>query len=211
LSKGIIFDFDGTLVDSEKAIYETFESITRLIAPERESFAKNILIGPPLRDTATEILGIDYQDQLDKFVNLFIEMHDEKVTKHTQPYPDVANILQRLHKNNVHMAIATNKRKVPVIKLINYFGWNDYFTNIECSDNKSLSRNKTELIKDIIEDDIRFKHGFFLGDTVNDGISANLNKLKFIQARYGYGSNQNWSKVNVYNSISNFYEIENIF
>ncbi len=78
MSNAIIFDFDGTLVDSERAIYECFQSITKHIAPERESFAKNILIGPPLRDTASEILGINHQNKLDKFVNLFIEMHDEK-------------------------------------------------------------------------------------------------------------------------------------
>jgi phosphoglycolate phosphatase len=61
LSKAIIFDFDGTLVDSEKAIYECFKSITKRIAPERERYAKNILIGPPLRDTASEILGPENQ------------------------------------------------------------------------------------------------------------------------------------------------------
>ena len=66
--KSIIFDFDGTLVDSEKAIYECFQSITKRLAPERINYAKNILIGPPLRDTASEILGPENQNQLDKFV-----------------------------------------------------------------------------------------------------------------------------------------------
>ena len=40
------------------------------IAPERESYAKNILIGPPLRDTASEILGPENQDLLDEFVQV---------------------------------------------------------------------------------------------------------------------------------------------
>ena len=53
LIKAIIFDFDGTLVDSEKAIYECFQSITKQLAPERMEYAKNILIGPPLRETAS--------------------------------------------------------------------------------------------------------------------------------------------------------------
>ena len=65
MSKAIIFDFDGTLVDSEKAIYKCFQSITRHIAPERASYAKNILIGPPLRETASEILGPKRQGSLD--------------------------------------------------------------------------------------------------------------------------------------------------
>ena len=76
MNKAIIFDFDGTLVDSEKAIYQCFQSITNYLAPERIGYAKNILIGPPLRDTASEILGQNHQEKLDEFVKLFIEMHD---------------------------------------------------------------------------------------------------------------------------------------
>ena len=85
MSKAIIFDFDGTLVDSEKAIYECFQSITKHFAPERESYAKNLFSGPPLRDTASEILGPKNQDLLDEFVRSFIEMHHEQVIHHTQP------------------------------------------------------------------------------------------------------------------------------
>ena len=73
-----------------------FQSITKHIAPERESnYAKNILIGPPLRDTASEILGPKNQDLLDEFVQSFITMHDEQVIRHTQPYPDVIQVLEK--------------------------------------------------------------------------------------------------------------------
>ena len=71
LSQAIIFDFDGTLIDSQKIIYECFQSVTNYIAPERIDYAKNILIGPPLRDTASEILGSNHQGKLDEFINLF--------------------------------------------------------------------------------------------------------------------------------------------
>ena len=54
LTSAFIFDFDGTLVDSEQAIYQCFQSITKQLAPERMEYAKNILIGPPLMDTASD-------------------------------------------------------------------------------------------------------------------------------------------------------------
>ena len=210
LSKAIIFDFDGTLVDSEKAIYECFQSITKLIAPERRNFAKNILIGPPLRETASEILGPKNQDQLNKFVNLFIEMHDEKAIKHTKPYPDVINVLHALNKDNVIMAIATNKRQIPSIKLIDHFGWKDYFKFIECSDSQKQIRNKDQMIQDIINQDKSFCEAYFIGDTVNDGLSANLSQLPFIKACYGYGGNQDWSNVSIIKKIDNLHEILNL-
>ena len=207
LSKAIIFDFDGTLVDSEKAIYECFQKITKYIAPERESYAKNLLIGPPLRDTASEILGPENQDLLDEFVQSFITIHDEQVIQHTQPYPDVIQVLKQLHTKNIPMAVATNKRLAPTVKLIDYFGWNDYFSYIECSDSQPGIRNKDAMIQYIINQNASFYGSYFIGDTVNDGLCANINKLKFIKANYGYGKNQDWSNVKIQKTINNISEI----
>ena len=207
MRKAIIFDFDGTLVDSEKAIYECFQSITRTLVPERSYYAKNILIGPPLRDTASEILGPKKQDLLDKFVQSFITMHDEQVIQHTQPYPDVIQVLEELHTKNIPMAVATNKRLAPTKKLICHFGWNDYFSSIECSDSQPEMRNKDAMIQDIINQNQIFQGSFFVGDTVNDGLSANLNQLPFIKAFYGYGQDQDWSKVTAFKEINQFIEV----
>ena len=207
MTQAFIFDFDGTLVDSEQAIYQCFQSISKQLAPNRLQYAKNILIGPPLRDTASEILGPEYQDSLDEFVQLFIKIHDEQVIQHTQPYPDVIQVLKQIHAQNIPMAIATNKRLAPTQKLLDHFGWNDYFLSIECSDSQSKMRNKDAMIQDIINQNISFQGSYFIGDTVNDGLSANLNQLPFIKACYGYGRDQDWSKVTSYQEIHQFSEI----
>jgi phosphoglycolate phosphatase len=207
LTQAFIFDFDGTLVDSEQAIYKCFESITQHLAPNRLESAKNVLIGPPLRDTASEILGPEHQDSLDEFVQLFIEMHDEQVIQHTKPYPGVIQVLKQLYTKNIPMAVATNKRLAPTQKLMGHFGWSDYFQFIECSDSQSGMRNKDAMIQDIINNNPLFHKSYFVGDTVNDGLSANLNQLKFIQVCYGYGNDQDWSKVITFNAINHFREI----
>jgi len=207
LTKAFIFDFDGTLVDSEQAIYQCFQSITKQLAPNRVEYAKNILIGPPLRDTASEILGPKHQDSLNEFVQLFIKMHDEQVIQHTQPYPDVIEVLKELHTQNIPMAIATNKRLAPTQKLMDHFGWSDYFDLIECTDSRSDIRNKDEMIQDIINQNSSFKNGYFVGDTVNDGVSANKNQLKFIKAAYGYGKKQDWRNISILKEIYNLKEL----
>jgi phosphoglycolate phosphatase len=207
LTTAFIFDFDGTLVDSEQAIYQCFYSITEKLAPERVEYAKNILIGPPLRVTASEILGPKYQKLLDEFIQSFIIMHDEQVIQHTRPYPGVIQVLRKLYSNDIPMAVATNKRLSPTQKLINYFELNDFFQAIECSDSRSDIRNKDEMIQDIINQNSSFKNGYFVGDTVNDGISANKNQLKFIKASYGYGKKQDWSNISILREISNLKEL----
>ena len=207
MTQAFIFDFDGTLVDSEQAIYHCFQSITKQLAPNRVEYAKNILIGPPLRDAASEILGPDHQDSLDEFVQLFIEMHDDQVIQHTQPYPDVIQVLKQLHARNIPMAVATNKRLAPTLKLMDHFGWNEYFSFIECSDSGNSIRDKRKIINDICQKNNYFKNSFFIGDTVGDGISANKNNLCFIKANYGYGKKENWDEVNVKYEINKFTDL----
>ena len=207
LTTAFIFDFDGTLVNSEQAIYQCFQSITKQLAPERLEYAKNILIGPPLRDTASEILGPTHQELLDEFVQLFIKMHDDQVIQHTQPYPDVIQVLKQLHAKCIPMAVATNKRLAPTQKLMDYYGWNDYFSFIECSDSQNELRNKDAMIQDIINQNESFYGSYFIGDTVNDGLSANHNQLRFIKACYGYGQNQNWKNVKIFKELHSFKDI----
>ena len=207
MTQAFIFDFDGTLVNSEQAIYQCFQFITKKLAPKRMKYAKNILIGPPLRDTALEILGPEQKGSLDEFVQLFIEMHDEQVIQNTQPYPGVNEVLKQLHTQNIPMAVATNKRLVPTQKLINHFGWNDYFQFIECIDSRSEMRNKDAMIQDIVNRNQIFRGSYFVGDTLNDGLSANLNQLKFIKAFYGYGRDQQWSRIFIHKDIHHFSEI----
>ena len=68
-------------------------------------------------------------------------------------------------------------------------------------------RNKDEMIQDIINRNSSFKGNFFVGDTVNDGLSANLNQVPFIKASYGYGRDQDWSKITIHQEINQFIEI----
>ena len=211
LTKAFIFDFDGTLVDSENGIYQCFQSITKKLAPERLEYSKNILIGPPLRDTVSEILGPKYQNFLDEFVQLFIAMHDEQVIQHTQPYPDVNQVLQNLYSTNIPMALATNKRLAPTQKLIDHFKWNDYFKFIECSDSNESYRTKIEMIAYIISKSSEFQKGYYVGDTIGDAHASNMNNISFIKVSYGYGKNQNWSGVNVLKVIQNFGELDEFY
>jgi phosphoglycolate phosphatase len=207
LTQALIFDFDGTLVDSQKAIYQCFQYITKQLAPERIEYAKKIIIGPPLRDTAYEILGPEHQNSLNEFVQSFIKMHDEQIIENTHPYPGVTKVLNELRNKKIPMAIATNKRKVPTKKLISHFNWDDYFLFIECSDSEKKSRNKIEMISKIINENNVFQRSFFIGDTVSDGECSNSLNLRFIQALYGYGKNQNWSNIDIFSRINKISDI----
>jgi phosphoglycolate phosphatase len=207
MSKAWIFDFDGTLVHSEAAITQSFESITKKLAPHRLEVAKQVLIGPPLRQTVAEILGDPEHPLVDEFVSAFIEMHDDEVLNHTTPYPSAHETLTHLYNQGQKMAIATNKRLVPTIKILQHFSWEQFFTSVECSDSQAVMRDKHQMIEGIIQKDASFKDAYFVGDTVRDGLSANSSKLPFIKANYGYGRKEDWNIIKIHKSIDSLHEL----
>ena len=207
MSKAWIFDFDGTLVHSEAAITQCFQRITQKLAPHRLDVAKQVLIGPPLRQTVAEILGDLEHPLIDEFVSAFIEMHDDDVLNHTTPYPSAHETLTHLYNQGQKMAIATNKRLAPTIKILEHLHWEQFFTSVECSDSEAVIRDKLQMIKTIVEKDVSFKNAYFVGDTVGDGLSANSSKLTFIKASYGYGRTEDWGIIKIFKSIDALHEL----
>ena len=207
MSKAWIFDFDGTLVHSEAAITQCFQSITQKLAPQRLDVAKKVLIGPPLRQTVAEILGDPEHPLIDEFVSAFIQMHDDDVLNHTTPYPSAHETLKHLYNQGQKMAIATNKRLAPTIKILEHLHWEQFFTSVECSDSEAVMRDKPQMIEGIIQKDNDFKGAYFVGDTVGDGLSANISHVPFIKASYGYGQAQDWSGVTVFQTVNSLDEL----
>ena len=211
MGKYWIFDFDGTLVDSEKPIKKCYKKITGILAPSRLKIAEEILIGPTLQETTKMILGSDNANQYESFIELFKKEYDENLLLDTKPYLGVLETLQKLIKRGDKLAIATNKRQEATLKLINYYGWNEYFIWIGCANEKEEEiKNKNELVKFYIKNNPQFSNAYFVGDTENDGDAATHNKLKFIKVNYGYGQEQKWIDSNIYSSINKFNELENI-
>ena len=203
-----LFDFDGTLVDSEPTIKKCYVKVTEKLMPSRVNFAKNILIGPTLLETAILILNNKNKDLVTEFIELFTQEYDQKILLETKPYRYATEVLRYLKNKNDEIFIATNKRGVPTRKLVNFFGWDPLFDWIGCMDEFKEYKNKSELVKNKVKNKERYEKVYFVGDTINDGITAKENNISFIFAEYGYGEKQNWSEISITNTISSLKDIK---
>ena len=202
-----IFDFDGTLVDSEVAIKHCYLKVTEKLLPERINFVKNILIGPTLEETTRTILTNKNLYLKNQFMKEFQSQYDSEMVLETPIYPNVSEVLGNLKSNGDSLSVLTNKRAIPTHKLINHYKWNDLFDWVACMDEYPDLKNKSELLKnqDILKKN--YSKILLVGDTVNDGITAEKNEINFVKVNYGYGQKQDWQRINIFKSIDNFQEL----
>ena len=202
-----LLDFDGTLVDSEQTIKACYIKVGLEFIPERSSFIENMVIGPTLDESSRMILTNKNLHLLDAFKNRFQQLYDEKLVLETLQYPKVDETLKQLHANGDHLCILTNKRAYPTQKLIDYYGWNHLFKWVACMNKFPLAKNKSDLItlKNISQN--QYDGIFFVGDTLHDGMAAEVHNIPFILAQYGYGQNQDWNEITIFKKIAKFSDI----
>ena len=202
-----LLDFDGTLVDSEKAIKACYLKIAQELVPERCSFIETMIIGPTLDESARMILLNKNLQQLDEFKKRFQQLYDNKLVLETLQYPGVYETLKKLHRQGDHLSIITNKRAYPTRKLINHYNWQNLFSWVACMDEYPIAQNKSDLISIKKINNNSYKDIYLIGDTLSDGEAARDHKISFVKANYGYGKVQNWKNIPIYSSINNFSEI----
>jgi phosphoglycolate phosphatase len=210
MSRLWLLDFDGTLVDSERAIKSCYIKVGQELVPDRLDYINNMIIGPTLEESSRMILTSDNIHLLDEFKNRFRALYDDEMILETKQYSNVNSTLKQLHKQGDHLSILTNKRSHPTLKLIKHYGWNQFFISVVCMDNYPSAIDKSDLITSQKIDRNQYDEIFLIGDTLNDGMAASAHNIPFIRANYGYGMSQNWHGIAIFKTIKQFDEILNI-
>jgi len=193
----VMFDFDGTLVDSAPCILSCFQQVLDALKITPKVAITDAIIGPPLPETLQLISGKDDVAELESMAAMFKQFYDVRVAEETPPYPSVIQMLEQLKAAGVHMYIATNKRFDPTIKIITHLGWLDYFVSIRAVDQLPVERRKkASLIADMISEyQLAVDDVIYIGDKQDDRNAAHANNVTFAAALWGYGDWHDESRV----------------
>ena len=103
----IVFDLDGTLVDSFDDISGAFRRSFHVIGVQApEPAAVRLLIGKPLRDMYAMWAP---PEAIDALVAEYRRDYAERCADCTRPYPGIVELLQRLRERGTGLAVATTK------------------------------------------------------------------------------------------------------
>ena len=191
--KNILFDLDGTLIDSAPGIEASFYIAYLKVYNKECPQIITTFIGPPIDQVLTTVNGETNLEIINRFVEAFKQHYDTEGYKKSKLYDDVESVLEVLLKNKLNVFIATNKRVKPTKLILEYLSIGKYFNGVYCSDMVEFKfKNKTDLIFYILKTNLlQLSDTIMIGDTMHDGIAADENKLDFALVEYGYGQYEN--------------------
>ena len=126
---------------------------------------------------------------LDQLVEDFKACYDTEGYKASSVYDGVEALLRQLGRNSIHMAIATNKRRVPTLKIMKNLRWEGHFQIVGTLDTPYPAHaDKAALIRSLLSDfGVSPGATLYVGDKWEDGEAAAVNGMYFCAAKWGYG------------------------
>ncbi|WJM52135.1 HAD hydrolase-like protein [Pseudomonas asiatica] len=185
----ILFDFDGTLVDSAPVLLACFSRALKAHGVQAMAPIDASLIGPPLRQTLATLSGSSDAALLDALSATFKDVYDSEACLKTPPYAGCQQALEQLREQGFSLAIATNKRLLPTQRIIAALGWQELFSEVYASDSyPDRYTDKAGMIAALLVDGgIAAQSAIYIGDTVADGRAAAANGVEFWPVAWGYG------------------------
>ncbi|MCL1861086.1 MAG: HAD family hydrolase [Proteobacteria bacterium] len=185
----IIFDLDGTLIDSAGAILASYRAAFASCGRVPARGIEADIVGPPLGETLRMLAGSEDSALIAQLADAFRRSYDSDGLLETQAYPGIGDMLRALRAAGMRLAIATNKRIHPTRLIVGHLGWADIFDSVTALDifTPPLPDKAALLGRLLADSEIDARRAVYVGDRIEDGEAAEANDLPFIAATWGYG------------------------
>lgn len=183
----LIFDWDGTLVDSIGRIVESIHVAAQNCGlPQVDDVSVKGIIGLAL----PEAIGVLYPDQADvalieDFRHCYSEYYLSLETQPSALYPGVARALSEFRDAGYMLAVATGKGRRGLDRVLAGQGWEDFFDITRCSD-ETASKPDPLMIHQILSHcGARPEQALMVGDSVFDLQMAHRAGVDGVAVAYG--------------------------
>jgi phosphoglycolate phosphatase-like HAD superfamily hydrolase len=193
--KHIIFDLDGTLIDSKSEIISTYKKVFLDIIPPIPVDFSALNYGATLTSILQEVY-VGNIDLIHEAKLRFADIYDHSSYEDTLLYPSVHEMLAKLKEQKIICHIATNKRLLPTLNILKQKKMLDFFSSVKASDMiKGIIISKKEMVSGICKEN-KIQVGMMIGDSIQDIESGINSGLTTVAVGYGYETIENLEKIN---------------
>ena len=188
----ILFDLDGTIVDSAPGITATlaytFEQLGLPIPSPAELVA---YVGPPILDSFRDLAGFT-PEQSQHALDIYRPQYLKTGVFNAEVYPGIPELLKKIHASGVPLSLATSKPETPATLILEHYDLLKYFDVITGASDDEKRSAKADVVAEAL---VRLRdfgadvtHPVMVGDRSHDVHGAAAHDVPTIFVRWGYGS-----------------------
>ena len=183
----ILFDLDGTLVDSGEGVLKCAELALRhfdLPIPTPEEM--RTFVGPPLRDSFLRFGCTEEMAQ--EAIAVYRRRYTTVGKFELFVYPGIEKLLQDLTAAGCKLYVATSKPETVSVEILQHLGLARYFTYIAGADQDKGRSTKSEVIAHLLAQVGNLEGALMVGDTAYDVIGSAQHGIPCAGVSWGYGT-----------------------
>ena len=179
ISKLVVFDLDGTLVDSDKTVIRILNTLRKdLNLSSLDKKDVHLLLSLGGDEMIKKV--IESEEGVEKYLKIFRKRYLEDPLIDEQLFDGVVNYLNHLDNKGIKMAILTNKPKNLTIKTLKRHKIYNFFKYVVTGDDVILKKPSSEGLEKLIKvSSISPKNTIMVGDSIFDFKAANLLSIPF--------------------------------
>ena len=182
----VIFDMDGTLADSSRAIANAINFVrSRLGLPPMDPATIVSKINDPHLNAA------EYFYETERFEprheEWFAEYYSANHHKELELYEGVVELLDRLKERGCLLAIATNAYRRSTLETLKHLGIFGYFDAVASYDDVPRGKPAPDMLLKILKElKCRPEEAIFVGDGHRDRLAAEAAGIDFVLVEWGF-------------------------
>lgn len=178
-NKVIIFDCDGTILDTYELIENVVIKTFKELRPEYEMTADeaHTFFGPFVDETFTKYF--DSKEEVAHAVKVYAKYCDELTPQYVKAYPGIKEMLIKLKENNYKIAMVSNKITDAINMGLDICGISEYFDLIIGAEKLEFVKPHPNGIHQILEH-YDVDYSVLVGDTFIDMETADNADINFI-------------------------------
>lgn len=185
--KNVIFDLDGTLLDTTEGVLESVKytagKLAYPILPLEELLK---FIGPPIQQSFMAYYGAS-QETAQKAADIFRTHYKTETLLRAVPYDGIYRLCDILKDKQIKMAVATYKREDYALTLLKHYHFDQYCSPMHGADHYNRLK-KEDIVRLCMEEmSSSAEDTVLIGDTLSDALAAERAGIPFIAVTYGFG------------------------
>ena len=191
--KAILFDLDGTLLDSAP---DFIHSLNTLLERNGKTKLPNDLIRQNVSDGTIKLIEIGFKikpsdDDFDDLRRQLLDLYDDNLLKWANIFHDVEHLINFIESQNIIWGVVTNKPSYFSKKILARIPiFNNCAVLVTSDDVKNMKPDPEGISKACNEIGVFSKNVIYVGDHIKDMIAAEKAGCLPIACRYGYYNDQ---------------------